>query len=185
MKKLGFDLILLGDSTSGKDTQALLLAKKYDVILARSGDYLRKLKTYNYRQGVPAPSNLIINFLDYFLKKGKNKNIVFVGAARLKNEAQYLVKELKKKNRNFFVIYIKIPKTEVIKRSRLRAARLEDTDLKLINSRINYYKTKVSKTIAFYQDLRKIKLINGKQSIKNVSQDIEKAIHDYQRSQGN
>ena len=28
MKKLGFDLILLGDPTSGKDTQAAILIKK-------------------------------------------------------------------------------------------------------------------------------------------------------------
>lgn len=182
MKRLGFDLVILGDSTAGKDTQALLLAKKYNVKLARSGDYLRKLKSYKYRQGVPAPSNVIIPFLNHHLTNlSPKKNIIFVGAARLKNEAEYLVKQLKKKNRDFFVIYIKIPKSEIIKRSNARAERLEDTDLKLITSRIAYYKTKVSQTVKFYQSLKKLKIINGNQSIKKVSQDIQKALNDHNR----
>src|SRR5687768_10792941 len=103
MKKLGFDLILLGDSTSGKDTQALLLAKKYNVLLAQSGEYLRKLRSYKYRHGVAAPSNVIIPFLKHYLKRGSNKDLIFVGAARLKPEAEFLVKELRKKKRDFFV----------------------------------------------------------------------------------
>lgn len=182
MKRLGFDLIILGDSTSGKDTQALLLAKKYNVKLARSGDYLRKHKAKEYVSGGPAPVNLIITFLDDSLKNVGNKDIIFVGAARLKTEAKYLVKKLNQKKRDFFVLYIKLSKSEVIKRSMARAARREDTDLKLINSRINYYKTQVSKTVRFYQDLQKLKFINGKQSIKKVSQDIEKAIVGYKNS---
>src|SRR4026207_1987374 len=139
MKKLGFDLIILGDSTSGKDTQALLLAKKYKVKLARSGEYLRKYKAKQYVSGGLAATNLIIPFLNYSLENIKrDQNIIFVGAARLKKEAEYLVKQLKKRNRDFFVIYIQLPKTEIIKRSLLRAARAEDKDLRLINSRIKY-----------------------------------------------
>ncbi|OGE83566.1 MAG: hypothetical protein A3B10_03275 [Candidatus Doudnabacteria bacterium RIFCSPLOWO2_01_FULL_44_21] len=185
-KRLGFDLILLGDSTSGKDTQANLLAKQYRVRLARSGHYLRQLKSYKYRGGVPAPTSLIIPFLNYYLKNlSWHRNIIFVGAARLKHEAEYLVKHLKQRNRDFFVLYIKIPKSEIIKRSKRRAERLEDTSLTLINSRIAYYKTKVSKTVKFYQTLKKIKFINGNQSIKAVHHDIINAIHDYQRSKRN
>src|SRR3989344_8454545 len=181
-KKLGFDLILLGDSTSGKDTQALLLAKKYKVILARSGEYLRKLKGYKYMHGALAPSDVIFPFLKYYLKQAGNKDLVFVGAARLKPEAEFLAKELHKKSRDFFVLYLKVPKNEIILRSKRRAARLEDINLKLINSRINYYKTQVSKTVKFYQKMGKLKFINGKQPISKVSKDIIKAINDYARS---
>ncbi|MBI2607769.1 MAG: hypothetical protein HYW51_03005 [Candidatus Doudnabacteria bacterium] len=181
-KRLGFDLILLGDSTSGKDTQALLLAKKYKVKLARSGEYLRNLKGYKYRHGVPAPTNLIIPFLNHYLKDLKRGNIIFVGAARLRHEAEYLVRQLKKRHRNFFAIYIKIPKREIIKRSKLRAARLEDVDVRLIKSRIAYYNKEVSRTVKYYQGLKKLRLINGNQSIKKVSLDIQKAINGYQRS---
>lgn len=176
MKKLGFDLILLGDPAAGKDTQALLLAKKFNVVLARSGEYLRKLKNYNYRHGKPAPTNLIILFLDKFLKP-KNKDVIFVGAGRLKPEAEYLVKSLKKTNRDFFVLYIRLPKKEIIKRSQKRAERREDIDVKLINSRIAYFKTQVSKTVKFYQKIGKLKFINGNQSINQVHNDVMKAIY--------
>lgn len=179
-KRLGFDLILLGDSASGKDTHALLLAKKFSVKLVRSGEYLRRLKGFRYRHGKAAPSNVIIPFLNYSLKT--KSDLVFVGAGRLKPEAEYLVKQLKKKNRDFFAIYIKLPKQEIIKRSNLRAQRLEDSDLNLINSRIAYFKKNVNKTVEFYQKLHKLKFINGKQTINKVSKDILKAIHDYQRS---
>jgi adenylate kinase family enzyme len=163
----------------------LLLAKKYNVKLAGSGAFLRKFKAKEYVSGGPAPVKMIFSFLDYSLKNVGDKDIVFIGAARLKPEAQYLVKQLKKRNRDFFAVYIKLPKREVIKRSLLRAAREEDTNLKLIEGRIKYYKNQVSKTVKYYQSLRKLKFINGQQSIKQVSQDIQKAINDYERSQKN
>ena len=185
MKKLGFDLIILGDSTAGKDTQALIFSKKYNVRLARSGEYLRKFKPKEYVQGGPAPTKLILPFLNHSLKNLGNKNLIFVGAARLKPEAQYLVKLLKKNKHDFFVIYIKLPKAEIIKRSTRRASRLEDINLNLINGRIRYFKELVSKTTHFYKTLNKIKFINGKQTIKQVSSDIQNAINDYQQSQRN
>ncbi|MBI4049713.1 MAG: nucleoside monophosphate kinase [Candidatus Doudnabacteria bacterium] len=182
-KRLGFELIILGDSASGKDTQALLLAKKYNVRLARSGEYFRKLRGYRYRHGAPAPSSLVIMFLNYYLKNLTwNRNTIFVGAARLKAEAQYLVKELNKRNRDFFVLYIKVPTTEIVKRSKLRSQRLEDRDIRLINSRIKYYKQQVSKTVDYYKRLRKLKFVNGKQTVSLVHKDILRAISDYQRS---
>jgi adenylate kinase family enzyme len=174
MKQLGFDLIILGDSTAGKDTQALLLAKKYNVKLARSGEYLRKYKAKHYVQGGVAPTKLILPFLNDSLRGLKpSQNIIFVGAARLKPEAQYLVKLLDQKKRNFFAIYIRLPKKEIIRRSLNRSARLEDRDINLINKRIKYYKEQVSKTVKFYQTLKKIKFVNGNQSIKAVSAAID------------
>ena len=186
MKKFGFDLILLGQPTSGKDTQALLLAKKYKVQLVRSGDYLRKHWAKKYVQGAPAPSNLIKLLLDESFKKSKSgTDLVFVGAARLLPEAKYLVAQLKKRKRDYFVIYIDLPREEIIKRSVSRGQRLEDKDPKLIKARIAYFKKLVSKTEAYYKKLHKIKYINGKQPISKVTKDIEKLIHDHQRSQTN
>ncbi len=183
MKKLGFDLILLGDSTSGKDTQALLLAKKYNVRLARSGEFLRKYHAKQYVQGGAAPTKLILPFLESSLKDlKKDQSLVFVGAARLRPEAEYLVKLLKQKKRDFFALYIRIPRSEIIKRSNLRAQRPEDVDPKLIQGRIKYFQDQVSKTVKFYQGLKKLKFINGNQSIPKVAKDIEKVINDYKRS---
>jgi adenylate kinase family enzyme len=183
MKKLGFDLIILGDSTSGKDTQALILAKKYKVSLAGSGEYLRKFRPKQYIQGEAASTKIILTFLKNSVKKIKpDQNLVFVGAARLKPEAEYLVKILKEQKRDFFAIYLRLPKEEIIKRSFLRSERPEDSDLALINKRLKYYKELVSKTVTYYKGLKKLHFINSNQSISKVARDIQKTINDYQRS---
>src|SRR5690606_30810158 len=106
--------------------------------LAQSGEYLRKYFAKRYVQGGPAPTSLILPFLNDSLKNIGDQNIIFVGAARLKPEAQHLVKLLKKHKRDFFVLYIKLPKREIISRSLKRGKRVEDRDVNLINMRIEY-----------------------------------------------
>ncbi len=193
-KRLGFDLIILGDSASGKDTQAALLIKKYDLSPVASGAYFRRLmkerryekileKTYS--KGLPAPTILMLGLLKESFEAIKSgQDFVFIGAARLKQEAEFLVKYLKKQKRDFLAIYIKLPKQEVIKRS-LKRSRKEDHNPKFIANRFDYYKKEVSQTKKFYQKLGRLKFVNGNQPITKVSRDIEKIIHDYQRSQGN
>ena len=191
MKQLGFDLIILGDSTAGKDTQAGILMKKYALTPVESGKFWRELgkkKKLSHlikdrqRRSLPTPVKIIKKFLLESLNRApKDKDLVFIGAGRLKPEAQYLVKQLRSKNRDFFALYIRLPKTQVIERSVRRGERPEDRDIARINNRIKYYKEQVSKTVKFYQKLKKLKFINGIQTIKQVSQDIEKAINDYQR----
>jgi adenylate kinase family enzyme len=181
--RLGFDLILLGDPASGKDTQALLLSKKYNVRLARSGEYLRKYYAKHYIQGGVAPTKLILPFLRDSLKDIFGKNVIFVGAARLEREAKFLVRLLTKAGRDFFVLYIQLAKPEVIKRSKLRAARPEDTSVELINKRLQYFKTEVKKTVQYYKKLRKIKFIKGENSVNNIHKEIISKLNDYKKRQ--
>src|SRR5579885_737130 len=115
MKQLGFDLILLGDTASGKDTQAAILQKKYKLKAVESGKFWRqvgqrkrqsKLIRDRQRLSLPAPAELIKEFIrDSIQKTSQKQDLIFVGAARLKPEAQYLVKLLKQKRRQFFVLY--------------------------------------------------------------------------------
>ena len=82
MKKLGFDIVLLGMITSGKETQANILKKKYALKFVETGVYSRKLlkeKSKNgdwarrtVGKGYPLPVVLIKNFLI----KEKNKGAV-------------------------------------------------------------------------------------------------------------
>jgi adenylate kinase family enzyme len=189
-KKLGFDLVILGDSASGKDTQAEILQKKYDLYPVASGAYFRKLlknpkykaileKTYS--KGLPAPTQLVLDLLKESFRKIKpNQNFIFIGAARLKPEAVVLKKYLDGKNRNFLVIYIKLAKAEVIKRS-VKRGRIEDQDSKFIANRFLYYKKQVSQTVAYYRLAKKLKFINGNQTVGAVAKDIEQALNDYKR----
>jgi adenylate kinase family enzyme len=193
-RQLGFDLVLLGDSTSGKDTQAAILESKYDVLPVASGVYLRSLmrrqkyakllkKVYLY--GHPAPTEILLGFLKQSFKKiRKGQNFVFVGAARLKPEAEFLKKYLDGHRRDFLVIYLKISKKEVIRRSLMRG-RPGDNDPVFIRNRFEYYRSKVSKTVEFYKKHKKLKYVNGERSIHEVAEAIDKIIHDHQRSQAN
>lgn len=199
MKKLGFDLILLGDPASGKDTQADILKKMYALKPVESGKHWRKMLKEKTREGDwlrrtmgvghPTPVVLMKKFLIENIKKApKNKNLIFIGNPRLKPEAQLLKKLLTERKRDFYAVYIKVPETEVFKRLAGRKQvqrRGDDLDVSFIQNRINYHKNQVSKTVRYFQSHKKLQLINGKQSIKKVSQDILKAIHDYQQSQGN
>ena len=187
MKKeyLGFHLVLLGQITSGKDTQAKLLQNKYNLIPVESGKHWRQLEKENSSDGEwlrrttalgkPAPVALMKKFLVEELKKKKpGKNLLFVGNPRLKPEAQLLKKLFSEINENFFAIYITLPDKVVYARS-LRSDRYDDNK-KNIKIRIKWHKEQVSKSVDYFDHLGKLKKINGNQSIEKVYEDIEKAI---------
>ena len=90
MQKLGFNIVLLGMITSGKDTQAKILKKKYALKSIESGIYWRKLLKEKSAdgdwvrrttgKGHPAPVALMKKFLiKEISKKPKNKDFVFLG----------------------------------------------------------------------------------------------------------
>lgn len=199
MKKLGFNIVLLGMIASGKDTQAKILEKKYELKLIESGIYWRKLmkdkgpdgekvrKTTG--QGRPAPVYLMKKFLiREIAKKPKNKDLLFLGNPRLKPEAQLLKKILSEKKQDFISFYIDLPEKEVYKRSQARkktninnAYKVLDTE-KIIKERIKYHKEQVSKTVKYLKDLKKMTTIKGKQSIPKVTKDIVKVIENYTKT---
>lgn len=197
MKKLGFDLILLGMIASGKDTQAKALEKKYILKRVETGLYTRKLvkemkgKKADWARrtagkGKPLPVPLLKEFLIRETKKiSKNENILFLGGPRLKPEAQLLKKILENKKRDFLAIYITLPDKEIYKRSLERKdSKMKDIykiwdNKKQIAIRIKWHKEQVGKTVKYLEKLGKLKKINGNQSVQKVTKDILKEIEKY------
>jgi adenylate kinase family enzyme len=107
----------------------------------------------------------------------KNEDLIFIGNPRLKPEAQFLVKLMNEKGRNFLVLYLKLSEKEIYLRAEKRKAQ-EDERI-ITRRRIVWHKKQVSKTVKYLQSLGKLKFINGNQTIKQVSNDIEKAIEGY------
>jgi adenylate kinase len=192
MRRLGFDLIILGSPVSGKDTQANLLMNHYELKPIRSGVFLRnlfknpkykKILDKTYGKGLPAPSSIIDKFIkDSVDAAPKSKNLLFVGTPRLKNEAVLLKKQLDKKKRDFFAIYIKLSDKEITKRSFHRGRESHDKDIEYIKNRIAYHKKEVKKTVDYFKKMKKLKYIDGGQPVLKVTRDIQLAINDYQRS---
>lgn len=199
MKKLGFNIVLLGQITSGKETQANILKKKYALKFVESGVYFRKLLKDKGPKGVLARKTagkgnagsmaLMKEFLvSEISKKPKNKDLLFLGNPRLKPEAQLLKKIMAERKEDFFGVYISLPDKEVYKRSLGRSTgnmkdiyKVFDTK-KLIAKRIDYHKKQVSKSANYLKSLGKLKIINGNQPIPKVTKDILKAIEGYKKS---
>ncbi len=192
MKRLGFDLVLLGEPASGKDTQALLLRKNYRFHAVESGKYWRahlkrntplgRLMRKTIGKGHPTPVRLMKKFLQDQLKSvPRDKDILFVGNPRLKPEAQLLNKLLRAKKRDYLVVYIKVPRAEVINRisRRLRIDGRSDDQKEYLKNRFAFYDHSVTKTIKYFQSIKKIKFVNGNQSITNVFKEIDKILNDY------
>lgn len=198
MKKLGFNIVLLGMIASGKDTQANTLKKKYALKFVETGVYSRKLLKEKSKngdwarrttgKGLPLPVVLMKNFLVQEINnKPKNKNLLFLGG-RLKPEAQLIKKLLTSQKEDFITFYITLPNKEVYKRSLARSKgnmkaifKVLDTK-KLIAKRIDYHKKQVSKTVKYYKDLDKMTIINGNQPIPKVTKDILKVIEEYKKA---
>lgn len=196
MKRLGFNVVLLGMIASGKDTQANIIKKKYGFKTVESGIYWRKLMKEKSAQGdllrkttgqgKPAPVALMKEFLiREIAKQPKNKDLLFLGNPRLKPEAQLLKKILAEKKQNFLAFYITLPDKEVYKRSLSRDASNVGADYKtfdnhkMIATRIKWHKDQVGKTVKYFESLGKLKKINGKQSVEKVTADITKEIEKY------
>ena len=198
MKKLGFDIVLLGMIASGKETQAKILKKKYALKFVESGVYFRKLlkakgPTGDLARRTAGTGNagamvLMKKFLtDEISKKPKNKDLLFLGNPRLKPEAQLLKKILASRKEDFLAFCISLPDKEVYKRSFKRKEgnmkaiyKVFDTE-KIIKKRIDYHKKQVSKTVKYFQSLGKMNIINGNQPIPKVTKDILKKIEEYKK----
>jgi len=196
MKKLGFNIVLLGMIASGKETQANILKKKYALKFVETGVYSRRLLKEKSKNGDWArrtagkggllPVVLLKKFLIREIdNKPKNKDLLFLGGPRLKPEAQLLKKILDSYGEDFLAFYITLPDKEVYKRSLLRKVgkmkaiyKVFDTK-KLIGIRIKWSKNQVGKTVKYFKSLKKLKFINGNQPIPKVTKDILKAIEEY------
>ncbi len=197
-QRLGFNLALMGMIASGKETQTEILKKKYSLQPIETGVFTRNLlkeKTKDGEwarrtagKGLPLPTVLMQRFLIKQIdKKPKNKDLIFIGGPRLKPEAQLARKILNQKGQDIFVIYLSLTDKEVYKRSlKRKKGNMKDIykvfDTKdIIRKRIKWHKDQVFKTVNYFDNLGKLKKINGNQSIEKVSKDIEKAISYFQK----
>src|SRR3989344_3572083 len=168
-ERLGFDLVLLGGPGSGKDTQARILQERYSLKPVESGKHWRAMakknnaegrwlrRTMNRGQYTPVP--LMKKFLKNQISTvSSNRDLIFVGNPRLKPEAWLLKKRLSKHERE------------------------DDSNLAYIKKRMQWQNPDTNKGIKYFQSINKLRFIKGDQRIKKVAQDIQKAIHDYQRS---
>ena len=198
MKRLGFNIVLLGMIASGKETQANILKKKYALKFVETGVYSRRLLKEKSKngdwarrttgRGQPLPTVLLQKFLAKEIKKKpKNKDLLFLGG-RLKPEAQLLKKLLDARKEKILAFYITLPDKEVYERSLIRREsnmkeiyKILDTK-RIIAKRIKWHKDQVGKTVKYYKKLGIMNIINGNQTVPKVTKDILKEIERYKKT---
>ena len=96
---------------------------------------------------------------------------------------------MQEKKQDLLVFYIALPDKEIYKRSHGRRMakgnalyKMFDTEDKIIAKRIKWHKDQVSKTVAYWEKLGKMRKINGIGTIKQIEDRIQKEITKYENS---
>lgn len=198
MKKLGFNIALMGMIASGKETQTNILRKMYALKPIETGVYTRNLLKEKSKNGAwarrtagkgnPLPVVLMKKFIINELRnKPKDKDFIFIGGPRLKPEAQLVKKIFEEKREDLLVLYLTLPDKEVYKRSLERKIGNMKSIYKIwdnkkdIATRIKWHKDQVGKTVKYFEKLGILKKINGNQSITGTTKDILKVIKEHKK----
>lgn len=181
--KQPISIILLGDIAAGKDTQAKILAKKFRLNIISTGDFTRrkwgKDKRFDRaKHGQLSPSDLIKKFLVDSIKRTPAHRSLLINGGKMPSEARLIYRELRKQKRRVLVIYLSIPRQEILKRLSVRLTKEKryDDRLAAVKNRIKYYNDIYTHTVKFWKSKGILKKINGKRKVKKVTADMVKLI---------
>ena len=175
------NIIIFGAPGAGKGTQAKLLAQKYYLHHLSSGEILRqetkqgseseKIQKY-LKSGRLVPEKIINEIMARAIKKQPlNKGLIFDGFPRTLGQAKKLNHFLKASGREVAaVIEIKINETEGVKRiiKRAKTSGRSDDNKKVIKDRFKIYREEMRSLANYYRQQKKLILINGLGTEKQV-----------------
>lgn len=176
------EILFLGASGSGKDTQAeQLLEVLSDSIIFSTGEMFRGLENdkseraqtaLSYvRSGKWVPDKIVYELLGEKLLEITANNIIFTGAVRTQDQVPLLEATLERINRSLDVVfYIQISDTEAIKRLLLRK-RADDTE-EIIKSRLEEFHTNNDPIVEIYKQKGILEVIDGERSVEAIQADI-------------
>ncbi len=195
MPQRPFNLILLGDPGAGKTTQAALLTRSYPLREFDFGAWLRSLKSpaakakYNVhgilRGELATTGPAQAKFRQVIMTTPKHKGVFFSGNPRMIGEAKEIRKAFKAAKRTDpLVLYLGIPKKEMMQRIELRRSRegrSEDAAIYLKN-RLHHQKENVLPTLKFLKAHYMFKKIDGTGTREEVFRRLKNAIETYTKN---
>jgi adenylate kinase len=185
-----FNFIIFGPPGSGKGTQSVQIAKKFNFAHISTGDIFRKnikektelgIKVQNIiEKGELVPDELLIDILDDAMNQfSGNDGFVFDGFPRTIQQAKDLEILLKRKGEAVsLVLALDVDDQEIIGRL-LKRAELEgrkDDTKEVIENRLDIYNKQTQPLIDFYRNLNKFTSVNGVGSIEDIFDAICKEI---------
>lgn len=187
------NLILFGPPGSGKGTQSLRIAQKFNLAHISTGDIFRSeiknktdlgLKVQSIiEKGELVPDDLLIEILESAINKLDGKaGFIFDGFPRTRRQAEDLDTLMKKRNDSVsLVIALEVDEEEVVKRLLNRAqleGRKDDTKEVIINRMAVYHK-QTAPLIDFYEKQKKFTSVKGVGSIDEIFVTICQSIDPY------
>jgi adenylate kinase len=185
-----FNFILFGPPGSGKGTQSVKIAEKYNLVHISTGDIFRTnirektklgLKVQSIiEKGELVPDALLIEILEDALQQhSKARGFVFDGFPRTIQQAHDLDAMLAKKKESVsLVLALEVGDDEILKRLMKRAeieGRKDDTKV-VIENRIQIYNNQTQPLIEFYKKQSKFQSQQGIGGIDNIFAGICKII---------
>lgn len=187
------NLILFGPPGSGKGTQSENILKKYQLIHLSTGDILRDqvkratplgIKAKELMdQGMLVPDEIVIGMISERVDTGiadKTNGFIFDGFPRTVAQAEALDKMLQSKNTTITVLVaLKVSDEELTKRILERgktSGRSDDTDVSIIQKRIEEYKNKTTPIADYYSKQSKYVAVEGEGTIEEIFTSICEAV---------
>ena len=183
-------IILFGPPGAGKGTQAKILIEKHDIIQISTGDMLREEVNSGSSLGKTAKSimdrgelisdEIIMSIIEARINKPDcKKGFILDGFPRTLNQAIGLDNLLESKKINVdHIIEIKVDEKLLFERIEQRTTEdnnvRNDDNAKVLKNRIVIYKNDTLPVLEYYRNLKRLKTVDGMQSIERVSEDIKK-----------
>jgi adenylate kinase len=185
-----FNLIVFGPPGSGKGTQSVMIAEKYNLVHLSTGDVLRReireksplgLKVQGVMEkGELVSDDLLLEILrSAFRQAGNPKGFVLDGYPRTVRQARDLDELLAEKGENVtLALALEVNEEEVVARLLKRAqleGRKDDTE-DVIRNRMKVYHEQTHPLMEYYNKQQKLKSLAGGGSIEDIFNDICKVI---------
>jgi len=185
------NLVLFGPPGAGKGTQALFLAKKFNLIHLSTGDLLRHeiaagtelghMADELISKGELVPDSIVISMIEAKLKMPKTTvGFIFDGFPRTVPQAKALDKLLQKHHSKVSVMLcLEVDKQELVDRLLKRgitSGRDDDADAKTIEKRINIYNVKTAPLIDYYARQGKYHPIKGTGEVEEIAARLRETV---------
>ena len=179
-------IVLMGKITSGKGTQAEMLATLFSCTVFSTGNKVREATTFDttfgkkmrevYEAGYLIPEWIAEYWMmDELLQIHGEDRVIFEGVAKKPLEAELFHEIHEWLGRPYVVINIEIPDEEVVMRTHERKRDAVDTE-RIMKTRLDEYQQHTRQSLEIFKQKGKLRTVDGTQSIEGVYESISKIL---------
>jgi len=188
-----FNLILFGAPGSGKGTQSLKIAEKYNLKHLSTGDLLRheiasetalgKEAKEFIDKGLLVPDAVVIGMISKAIEHNKTvRGFLFDGFPRTEAQAEALDKLLKLYESSInLVLALEVSEDALVERLLLRgktSGRTDDANEEIIRERIKEYRKKTAAVADYYDNNGVVRNISGEGTVDSIFENIAQTINE-------